>query len=80
MRFPKVDDKYDVKTMSEYLLKIKSQYLDKKDATVLMEPNIEYENLVLVMDAVRIAEVVQGGNPELQEIELFPNISIGDAP
>lgn len=80
VRFPKVDDEYDVRTMSEYLLKIKSQYLDKTDATVLMEPNIEYQNLVLIMDAVRVAEVVQGDNPEAQEIALFPNISIGDAP
>ena len=80
VRFPKVDDEYDVTTMSKYLLKIKAQYLNKKDAIVLMEPDIEYENLVTVMDAVRIAEVVQGDDPELQEIELFPNISIGDAP
>jgi len=79
-RFPKVDDQYDVRTLSEYLIKIKSKYLDKKDATVLMEPEIEYTNLVRIMDAVRMAEVVQGDNPELQEIELFPSISIGDAP
>jgi biopolymer transport protein ExbD len=79
-RFPKVDDKYDVQKLSEYLLMIKTKYLGKKDATVLMEPDIEYENLVLVMDAVRMAEVVQGDDPEPQEIELFPNISIGDAP
>jgi biopolymer transport protein ExbD len=79
-RFPKVEDQYDVKKLSEYLLMIKTKYLDKKDATVLMEPDIEYENLVLVMDAVRMAEVVQGDDPEPQEIELFPNISIGDAP
>jgi hypothetical protein len=32
------------------------------------------------MDAVRVAEVVQGDDPELQEIELFPSIAIGDAP
>ncbi len=80
VRFPKVDDEYDVRTMSEYLLKIKAKYLDKKDATILMEPNIEYANLVMVMDAMRIAEVIQGDNPEPKEIELFPNISIGDAP
>ncbi len=80
VRFPKVDDQYDVQTMSEYLLMIKTKYLDKKDATVLMEPDIEYENLVLVMDAIRVAEVVQGDDPLPQEIELFPNISIGDAP
>lgn len=79
-RFPKVDDEYDVRTLSEYLLKIKSKYLDKKDATVLMEPEIEYTNLVQIMDAVRVAEVVQGDNPEPQEIELFPSIAIGDAP
>ncbi|UCB54820.1 MAG: biopolymer transporter ExbD [Thiotrichales bacterium] len=80
VRFPKQEDQYDLQTMSEYLLKIKAKYLGKKDATVLMEPDIEYENLVAVMDAVRIAEVVQGDDPEPQEIELFPNISIGDAP
>ncbi len=80
VRFPKVDDQYDVQTMSEYLLMIKTKYLDKNDATVLMEPDIEYENLVLVMDAIRVAEVVQGDDPLPQEIELFPNISIGDAP
>lgn len=80
VRFPKVDDEYDVKTLSEYLLKIKAEYVDKTDATVLMEPDIEYRNLVLVMDAIRTAEVIQGDNPEPQEIELFPAISIGDAP
>jgi biopolymer transport protein ExbD len=79
-RFPKVEDAYDVRTLSEYLIKIKSKNMDKKDATVLMEPEIEYTNLVTIMDAVRVAEVVQGDNPELQEIELFPSISIGDAP
>jgi biopolymer transport protein ExbD len=80
VRFPKENDQYDLQTLSEYLLKVKAKYLNKKDAIVLMEPDIEYENLVAVMDAVRIAEVVQGDDPEPQEIELFPNISIGDAP
>jgi biopolymer transport protein ExbD len=79
-RFPKVDDKYDLHTLSEYLLKIKAEYIDKTDATVLMEPDIDYNTLIVVMDAVRTAEVTQGDNPEKQEIELFPNISIGDAP
>lgn len=79
-RFPKVDEEYDVRTLSEYLIKIKSKNMDKKDATVLMEPEIEYASLVTIMDAVRVAEVVQGDNPELQEIELFPSIAIGDAP
>lgn len=79
-RFPKVEDEYDMETLSKYLLEIKSKNMDKKDATVLMEPEIEYNNLVAIMDAVRVAEVVQGDDPEPQEIELFPSISIGDAP
>ncbi len=82
VRFPKVEgtDEYDVQTLSEYLLKIKAEYLSKNDATILMEPDIEYRHLVKIMDAVRVAEVVQGEDPEPQEIELFPAISIGDAP
>lgn len=80
VRFPKAEDEYDIRTLSEYLLKIKAENLEHTTATVLMEPDIEYSALVAVMDAVRVAEIVQGDNPEAQEIELFPNISIGDAP
>jgi len=79
-RFPKVDDEYDLQTLSKYLLKIKAQYINKADATVLMEPDINYNTMIRVMDAVRTAEVIQGDNTEKQEIALFPNISIGDAP
>jgi biopolymer transport protein ExbD len=66
---PKVDGKYDLKKLSELLLALKAQYPQKEDATVLMEPKVEYDYLVQVMDAVRGAEM-----------PLFPKISIGDAP
>jgi len=79
-RFPKQDDAYDFKSLSEYLIKIKAKYPDKTDATVLMEPNIEYDYLVKVMDAVRSAEVRQVGKEEIEKVALFPDISIGDAP
>lgn len=79
-RFPKQEDEYDLKSLSEYLLKLKAKFPDKTDATVLMEPNIEYDYLVLVMDAVRSAEVVQEGQEEIEKVALFPDISIGDAP
>lgn len=54
---PKVDDKYDIPTLSEYLQKIKKNYPNKTDAIVLMESELEYEYLVQVMDAVRSAEI-----------------------
>jgi len=77
---PKKDDQYDMEMLSEMLMRLKAQYPDKEDATVLMEPDIEYDYLIQVMDAVRGAEVQTEGSEEVQRIELFPDISIGDAP
>jgi len=87
---PKVDDKYDIATLSRYLQKIKKNYPKKTDAVVLMESNLEYEYLVQTMDAVRSAEkkpaVAEVGAEEVspntppEKIILFTNISVGDAP
>lgn len=79
-RFPKKDGEYDLAKLSEYLLKIKGTYPDKTDAMVLMEPDIEYDYLIMIMDATRVAEIRQQGQEEVQRIALFPDISIGDAP
>jgi biopolymer transport protein ExbD len=77
---PKKDDKYDLKKLSELLVRLKAQYPEKEDATVLMEPKVEYDYLVQVMDAVRGAEVQAEGSKEVEKMVLFPKISIGDAP
>ena len=75
---------YDLKTLSKYLIEIKSKYPEKTDALVLMEADIEYRVLIKVMDAVRSAFVRQKGDEGeadvLQQVVLFPDISIGDAP
>ena len=75
---------YDLKLLSEYLVKIKGKYPDKTDAVVLMESDIEYRVLISVMDAVRSTFIrQQGAEGEadvLQQVELFPDIAIGDAP
>ena len=47
-------------------------------STILLEPDVPYDVLVQVMDAVRLFEDVQDGEPV--QAELFPEISIGDAP
>lgn len=77
---PKKDDRYDLKKLSELLVSIKAQYPEKEDATVLMEPKVEYDHLVQVMDAVRGAEIQAEGSKVVEKIALFPKISIGDAP
>ena len=79
-RFPKVEDKYDFASLSKHLLEIKKNYPDKTNATVLMEPDIQYELLVHVMDAVRLVEMEQSESGLFEKVALFPDISIGDAP
>jgi biopolymer transport protein ExbD len=75
---PKVDDEYDLAKLSEYLTAIKREYPAKEDASVLLEPDIEYDHLISVMDAVRSTEVQRDG--KFERAALFTAISIGDAP
>jgi biopolymer transport protein ExbD len=77
---PKKDDQYDMEKLDQILTRLKAAYPDKDDATVLMEPDIEYDHLIRVMDAVRSSEVHEEGSDAVQKVALFPNISIGDAP
>ena len=77
---PKKDNAYDLQKLSEILQQLKAQYPEKEDATVLMEPKVEYDNLIQVMDAVRGVEVRTAGGKDVAKTVLFPKISIGDAP
>ena len=77
---PKKDDKYDIQTLHKTLARLKALYPAKDDATVLMEPDIEYDHLIQIMDVVRGAAVESEGSELAQKTVLFPNISIGDAP
>ena len=77
---PLKENKYDLQKLSEILQQLKAQYPDKEDATVLMEPKVEYDNLIQVMDAVRGVEVRSAGGNDVAKTVLFPKISIGDAP
>jgi biopolymer transport protein ExbD len=77
---PKKDDQYDMEMLTEMLMRLKAKFPEKEDATVLMEPEIEYDYLIQIMDAVRGAEVQVEGNEKMEKMLLFPNISIGDAP
>ena len=68
----------DVHALSTLVAQLKTKFPDKADATVLPEPNTPYDTLVQVMDAVRSGHVAQGA--KVVRAEMFPNISIGDAP
>ena len=70
---------YDYLALSELMQQLKARFPDKLDATILSEPQTPYDTLVQVMDAVRTVRVTPAGAAGVHR-ELFPEISIGDAP
>jgi len=79
-RVPKVDEHYDMATLSKLMVSLKRDHPEKTDASVLLEPQIEYDHLIQVMDVVRSAELPVEGQEEPARVALFTDISIGDAP
>jgi biopolymer transport protein ExbD len=77
---PNKEGQYDMDLLSRILVRLKERYPEKEDATVLMEPHIEYDYLIQIMDAVRGTRMKVDGSEEARKMVLFPNISIGDAP
>ena len=73
-------DGYDYEALSNKLSELKRRYPSKTDASILLEQDIQYDTLVQVMDRVRIAERVDEEEQSVKRFDLFPDISIGDAP
>ena len=63
---------------SDILVEIKSRFPDEQKITLLLDREVIFKTLIEVMDRVRAADVLQFA--EVQTVELFPEISIGDAP
>ncbi|GAA3937513.1 biopolymer transporter ExbD [Litoribacillus peritrichatus] len=76
--FPKIDEKYDFEGLSKLLISIKKKVPEKRDISLLAEETTEYQTLVSVMDSVRSYKTVLVAS--VVDAELFPDISIGDAP
>ena len=72
------EGEYDYEGLTEKLSQLKHRYPQKTDASILLEQEIEYDTLVQVMDRVRVVEVVE--EDSVVRTDLFPDISIGDAP
>ena len=69
---------HDFQTLSSLMQQLKTRFPDKLEATILAEPDTSYDILVQTMDAVRVAKTSPSG--PAAHVELFPEISIGDAP
>ncbi len=72
------EGEYDYEALSGKLSELKDRYPEKTDASILLESDIEYNTLVQVMDRVRIEEEID--EDSIVRNDLFPDISIGDAP
>jgi biopolymer transport protein ExbD len=69
---------YDLAGLTQFLKLLKSRYPDNTEASILLEPQISYDTLIQIMDRTRVLEVNAGLNTI--QAELFPEVSIGDAP
>ncbi len=69
---------HDTAALNALLQQVKAKFPDKDSATILAQPDTPYELLVQVMDAVR--EVPPPSHGKAPRVQLFPVISIGDAP
>ena len=76
-RFERTNEETKWNKFTDVLVEIKSRFPEETNITLLLEPGINYKTLITVMDHVRTADVVQFTT--LETVELFPNISIGDA-
>ena len=77
-RIDRKPEGHDVKALQSLMVMIKGKFPDKREANLLAEPDTPYDDLVQVMDAVR--GTYQADGPKVTRAELFPNISVGDAP
>ncbi len=78
--YPNSDEGYDYAALGEKLAQLKERYPTKTDAAILLEQEIAYDTLVQVMDTVRVAQEIVEGETQIKRSDLFPDISIGDAP
>ena len=93
---PNVNGTYDLKTLSELALALKRDHPTATDASVLLEPQVAYDHLVQVMDAIRSTELPEAetpvtamegrlaradrARPAPERVALFTEIAVGDAP
>ena len=78
---PKVAGKYDLKALSELAVSLKRDHPDKDDASVLLEPEIAYDDLIQAMDAIRSTELA-ATDPMLagQAVSAEPDAAVAGNP
>jgi len=77
-KIPLLEDKqHDFNTLSMVLRSLKNKVSEKRDAVILSAKDLEYQTLINTMDTVKSYQTVVAAS--LAQVELFPQISLGDA-
>jgi biopolymer transport protein ExbD len=90
---PNVNDGYDLATLTRLAESLKRDHPEANAASVLLEPDIAYDHLIQVMDAIRSTNLapeeaapqpdaapVVAGYVKPVRVALFSDIAVGDAP
>ena len=64
--------------LQEVKRRLSDQGIEKRDIFLLSEPETDYQTIVSVMDAIRSYKTVVV--TDVVDAELFPDVSLGDAP
>lgn len=70
------DMAYDFTRLTAVMQEVKNQLSDRREVVVLAAEDLNYQNLVSTMDAVKSYRTVVAAS--VVEVELFPEISLGD--
>lgn len=65
------------KILTRVLIELKSRFPEEQNITLLMTPEVQYKTMISIMDHIRYTDIVNVTTVET--VELFPNVSIGDA-
>jgi biopolymer transport protein ExbD len=77
-RIPRQSAGHDFKALGAAMLQIKARFPQAQEAALLSEEQTPYNDVVQTMEAVRSSVSAQGA--KVVRSELFPRISLGDAP
>lgn len=77
-RIDNQNGEYDFDSLVALLKQIKARVPEKTEITLLLAEDIDYQTLVTAMDKTRSYPAVVAAS--VVDAELFPDISIGDAP
>lgn len=74
---PNTPEGYNLQALSDLLVEVKKTKPSDQNITLMIEPDVAYEDVVKLMDTVRLtpAEARATGLPR----DLFPQISVGEA-